>query len=372
MLTAALLITAGLAALFQGGDALVLGAGRLARRFGVSPLVIGLTVVAFATSAPELAVSLIAAWEGTPALAVGNVLGSNIFNVLIAVGAVALITPIAVQPTLYRREIPFCLAVTLLALFFSWTGGGLGRLEGALLTLLLAGFLSMVVYQSLGAARVLADMDDEDDDEDVERDTGAAALVVIGAVGATAVGWDSEGAIRLLLALAAVATFGLAVFAEQRRGNLINLTAIGLGLLLLVLGSDALVDGCTTIAQAFGVSEAVIGLTVVAIGTSAPELATALVAARRGQDDIAVGNALGSNLFNLLAVLGLTALIKPIPVDPRFLGLDGWIAVGAVIILVPSAYLGARISRTMGAAFVGLWVIYTGWLIIQETARIQG
>ncbi|MCB9794158.1 MAG: calcium/sodium antiporter [Alphaproteobacteria bacterium] len=372
MLTAALLIVAGLAALFQGGDALVLGASRVARRFGVSPLVVGLTVVAFATSAPELAVSLIAAWEGTPDIAVGNVLGSNIFNIWMAVGLVALIAPIAVQPTLFRREVPLCIGATLLVMVFSATDGQIGRIEGAALATLLLGFLTVVVLQALAIARRVLDDEPDEDDDEVERDTGAAVLVLFGALAAAIIG-AGEGSVflRVGLAVTAAATWLLTgVAAAKPDSNAVSGSAIFLGLGMLIVGSDALVEGCTAVATAMGVSEAVIGLTVVAIGTSAPELATGLQAVRKGQDDIAVGNALGSNLFNLLAVLGVTALVKPIQVDPRFLHEDAWVALAAVVALFPAILLDNKVTRRLGLAYVGAWSLYTAWLVAQELGVI--
>jgi cation:H+ antiporter len=306
----------GLAGLSLGAEWLVRGAGRLARRLGVSSLIVGLTVVAFGTSAPELVVSAFAAGRGQGDVAVGNVIGSNIFNILAILGVTALIFPIAVRATLIRRELPFMVLATVLLPILAWDGV-LSRGDGAVLFAGFAAYLGLMLWlaRTSGGESVLAGVD-----EDV---LGAAdpARVSIGR----------------------------------------NVAFILIGLVGLVLGARMLVDASVVFARAAGMSELVIGLTVVAAGTSLPELATSVVAALRRESDIAIGNVIGSNIFNLLAVLGLAGLIHPLTFAPALFRLELPVMIGASFALLPLAMTEGRIARWEGAA---LLAAYAGFMIL--------
>ena len=298
-----LLFFIGLIGLFLGGEALVRGASAIARRAGMSPLLIGLTIVGFGTSAPELLVSVQAALAGQPAIAIGNALGSSVANILLILGVAAVIAPLAVPFRALRRDLGFMLLASA-AIWVMLADGTVSRPEGALLLAGLAAFLVTAIRTSEPAT-----------------DTGSTPLVPL---------WQS---IAMTLA----------------------------GLVLLVIGARLLVDAATEIARAFGISEAVIGLTIVAIGTSLPELATSVIAAIRRQTDIAVGNVVGSNIFNIFGILGTTALIAPIPADPRFVTTDmPWVAATAVGLTLVAALLG-RVPRLLG---LGLLVIYAGYIAL--------
>ena len=297
-----IIFTLGLFALFFGGEFIVRGAVGIAQRFHVPPLVIGLTIVGFGTSAPELLVSLQAALAGTPAIAVGNVVGSNIANILLILGVSAVITPVALVLSRLRRDFAVMIGATVLLWALVW-GGMLARVEGLVLVALLVSYLALCLRQKAEAPA---------------EGTHVAPL------------W-------LSVAL-----------------------AIG-GLITLMLGARFLVDSAVQIARAFEVSEAVIGLTIVAIGTSLPELATSIVAALRKQSDIAVGNILGSNIFNTLGILGVTALVTPIPVEPRFQGLDMGLALVSALLLLALAAGPGRISRAAGG---GLLLAYLAYLAL--------
>lgn len=297
-------VVAGLAVLVLAGDALVRGAVNLSLRMGIPPLVVGLTIVAFGTSAPELIVSVQAVLRDAPALALGNVVGSNIANILLVMGIPALIAVVAVDREI-SRDFVIMLAATGLFIALAW-GGVFGPVQGAIL---LAGLALMLGDCWLRARRARA---------------GAVALE--GAEPGLP-GW------RIGLLLAA-------------------------GLVGLPLGADLLVDGSVSIARGLGVSEAVIGLTLVAVGTSLPELATTVVAAIRRQGGVALGNVLGSNIFNLLGIIGIASLVGPIPVPEIMLTRDLWVMLAASVL--PAVYLIARqgIGRMGGVAFLALYAAY--------------
>ncbi|MFD0860034.1 calcium/sodium antiporter [Roseovarius aquimarinus] len=297
-----LYVALGLLGLFLGGDALVRGSVGLARRMAISPLVIGLTVVGFGTSTPELLVSVDAALRGVPDVALGNVVGSNIANVLLIVGATALIWPIAVAGATLRRDTAVMVAAAL-ALVPIFALGEVGRLAGACLFAALVGYLVWAYLQPGDAAPDEADLA------------------------------PPMAAPRALLWL-------------------------GGGLAVLMLGARFLVTGAVAIAEDFGLSEAFIGLTIVAVGTSLPELATSVVAAVRRQSAIAIGNVIGSNIFNVLGILGVTAVIAPIPVAPRFLGFDLPVMIGVSLLLTALLLLRASVGRIMGAAMLGGYAAY--------------
>ncbi len=318
-----LLIT-GLVLLVLGAELLVRSASRLAAAVGISPLVIGLTVVAFGTSAPEMSVSTVASLTGQTNLAVGNVIGSNIFNVLCILGLSALITPLTVSQQLIRLDVPLMIAVSGVVILFS-LNGSISRTEGFLL------FSGIIIYTVLVIRH--SRREDRKILNENSRPKTARALSVS----------------RLL----------------------IDGSWILAGLGLLILGSKWLVAGATAIAQQLGVSDLVIGLTIVAAGTSMPELATSLVASIRGERDIAVGNVIGSNLFNLLAVLGLAGIVSPdgIAVLPQSLKLDLPVMLLTAVACLPVFFTGGRISRKEGALFLGGYLAYTAWLILSAAPQ---
>lgn len=303
----------GLALLVLGGEWLVAGASRLATRFGVKPLVVGLTVVALGTSAPEMVVTISAAWKGGPAgnLALGNIVGSNIFNVLVILGLCAVIAPLLVQRGMLHLELPLLVFVSLLAL---WLGrdGLYSRGEGALLFAILLVYLAVLLWQARRAG----------------PDAGAA--------------------------LAATGHPGLAVL------------RIIAGLVLLVLGARWLVAGAVSIAELIGLSETVIGLTILAAGTSLPEVATSVMATMRGERDIAVGNIIGSSLFNLCAVLGLAAMVAPAGVvaPASIRAFDGPVMFAVALLCVPVFLSGQRIARWEGVLLLGYYIAYVAYLLL--------
>jgi cation:H+ antiporter len=301
-----LLFVAGLAGLFVGGELLIRGAVALARHFDVPPLVIGLTIVGFGTSSPELLVSVRAAWSGAPDIAIGNVLGSNIANILLILGLSAAIAPVRMPFAALRRDLAVMLGATA-ALWLMLTGGWVGRVEGLALLAGLGAYLWLCFATSKEA---------------VAAEAPAVRQLPLPVSGAL----------------------------------------VAAGLVGLMIGARLLVDSATDIARALGLSEAVIGLTIVAIGTSLPELATSLMAARRGHSEIALGNVIGSNIFNILGILGLTALITPIPVDPRFTGLDTALALAVAVAPAAIALLRGRLGRRTGLTFLGLYGLYVVWL----------
>ena len=312
---------AGLVLLALGAELLVRGASRLALTFGISPLVVGLTVVAFGTGSPELAVSLQSGLAGQGGLAIGNVIGSNIFNVLIVLGVSALLIPLTVTPQVIRQEIPFMVGVSLLlwGLVFD---GHLGRWESALLLALLVIYTVFLIWQSRRA-------------QIKERREFAEALPP-----PAAPAWDRHWSVQVLLIVA--------------------------GLVLLVLGARWLVQGAVAFATYLGVSKLVIGLTIVAVGTSLPEIATSVIAAVRGERDMAVGNVIGSNIFNILGVLGITGLVTPVglTVAPGVLGFGILVMLAAAIACLPVAFTGRVIARWEGGLFLFYFAAYTAYLFL--------
>jgi cation:H+ antiporter len=322
MLLDTLLVLLGLGLLLGGGDALVRGAVALAGRLGVAPVLIGLTVVAFGTSAPELVVNLLAAWRGSPDLGFGNVVGSNIANIGLILGASALVTPALVHGTLVRRDIPLLVlvsGVTLLLGTVPFLGEGFSRGDGVALLLLFAVFLLLALRQGLN-----------------ERALNRRALAESPGLG-PGPGRDATPAGGRILLL------------------------IGLGLGGLILGGELTVQGATGLATDFGVAEAVIGLTLVAVGTSLPELATSILAARRGQAEVAVGNVVGSNLFNLLFVWGATVTLAPARLPARGEA-DLGILLGFAVALFLLVRWRPRIGRGAGGLFLLAYVSYVVWL----------
>ena len=304
----------GLGVLTFGADLLVRGGASLALRLGLTPLVIGLTVIAFGTSSPELAVSLQAATAGNGAISVGNVIGSNICNIALILGLCSLITPVSTTRQVVRREVPLMLVVTLLASGFL-LNGVVSRVEGVILCISLVAYVAFTVWQA-------------------RRDKAAEAA---------AAGDDLP----------------------PKKSLPLSLVFIVAGLAGLVWGADRFVLGAVTIAEAWGLSPVVIGLTIVAVGTSLPELATSLVAAIRKESDMAVGNIVGSNVFNLLCILGITAAISPIVV-PELSLIDLGVMVIVSVALWPLAATGGRINRWEGVALLAAYAGYTAWLVLQS------
>jgi cation:H+ antiporter len=313
-----LFLSGGLVALVAGAEALVRGASKLALAFGISPLVVGLTVVAFGTSSPEVAVALGAVIDGKVDLALGNVVGSNIFNVLFILGVSALVTPLLVAQQLIRQEVPMMIGISLL-LFVLALDGGIGRVDGLVLVTILVAYTVFLIRQSRRANQGLRD---EAVSEVTRMTTG---------------GWDDN----------LVAQLGL--------------VAGGLG--MLVLGADWFVEGAIRIARSLGISELVIGLTIVAAGTSMPEVATSLLAAARGERDIAVGNVVGSNIFNILGCLGISAVVAPsgLTVAESMMAFDIPAMIAVAIACLPIFFSGNTISRWEGWVFLGYYLAYTAY-----------
>ncbi|MDI3514034.1 MAG: calcium/sodium antiporter [Gammaproteobacteria bacterium] len=319
MLQQVLMFVLGLVTLVIGADVLVRGASRLAVSFGVSPLVVGLTVVAFGTSAPEMAVSVGSALAGSPDLAIGNVVGSNIANVLLILGISALITPLLVDEQIIRQEIPIMIGASALLVVMA-LDGHIGLVESIALFALVIAYTVFLVLQSRRASKAVQD----------EFETGIPTST-----------WDRHWAVQLAL--------------------------IAVGLVMLVVGADWLVDAAVSFARAFGVSDLVIGLTVVAVGTSMPEIATSIVAAMRGQRDIAVGNVVGSNVFNILAVLGAAGIASGagLPVSEAARNFDLWVMLAVAFACLPIMITGREIARWEGGVFLAYYAAYTAWLVLQ-------
>jgi cation:H+ antiporter len=309
----------GVVALVGGADSLVRGAARIAARTGLSAVVIGLTVVAFGTSAPELAVSIGAAINDSSDIALGNVIGSNIANILLVLGLSAVAGGgLFVAFRIVRTDVPIMIGLSV-ALLVLGIDGSIGRIDGAIFVVALIAYVTWTVTSTRREASDTSDLDHDGVSDSVELDDQSTPL------------W------RDLLAVLA-------------------------GLVLLVVGAQMLVAAATDIAEAFGVSELVIGLTVVAIGTSLPELATSVVAAARGQRDLAVGNAIGSNLFNILAVIGIASLVSPIRVSDGALGFDLPFMLAVAVACLPMFVNGFELKRWEGGLFVAYYVAYLVWL----------
>ncbi len=301
------LILAGFLLLVAGGEVLVRGAVALAARLGISPLLVGLTVVGFGTSTPELVTSLDAAFAGAPGIAVGNVIGSNTANILLILGVAAMLAPISVDRAAFLRDGGVAMAAALAALAVV-LAGALSRPAGALLVLGLLGYIAFAWWRE----RI-----SPDGPMDVKLHSPAVSVAL----------------------------------------------ALG-GIALTVLGARFLVSGATDLAAAWGVPEAVIGVSIVAVGTSLPELATAVVAAMRKQGDIAFGNIVGSNIYNVLGILGVTALVKPIPVPAEIAAFDIWVMLAASVALTVVAATGWRITRAEGAALLAAYAAYCTVLFV--------
>lgn len=320
-LAATAILIVGLIALTLGGDWLVRTASRISQAFGVPPLVIGLTVVAFGTSAPEFGVSLNSAWRGDTELALGNVLGSNIFNVLFILGISALITPLTVAHQLIRIDVPLMIFATALTLFLGWDGN-LNTSDGVILFSCLITYLIWLAYDQIRSGGSSS----HDFESELSSDNGP--LGVRGALMQVGIG---------LAALAALA-----------------------------IGSRFFVDGAVAIARLLEIDELVIGLTIVAVGTSLPEIATSVMASIRGERDMAVGNVVGSNLFNILGVLGLTSIVSSdgVPVSDAAKTMDIPVALLVAIACFPIFFSWRKVFRWEGALFLGYYIAYITHLLL--------
>lgn len=322
------LFVAGLAALVFGASLLVRGAGKLALSFGISPLVVGLTIVAFGTSAPEVGVSVSAVLAGKADMAVGNVVGSNIFNVLFILGISALIVPLVVNRQLIRQEVPIMIGLSVLMAMLA-LDGRIQAWEGGLLLAILVAYTTFLVVQSRRANSAEAQGSASQPPLDDELTPPAPT------------DWDAKLPAQLALIVA--------------------------GLALLVLGSDWLVTAAIAFAKALGVSDVVIALTIVAAGTSMPEVATSVTAALKGERDMAVGNVVGSNTFNILGCLGLSGLVAGsggLVVAPSVLAFDMWVMLAVALACLPVFLTGGEIARWEGGVFTGYYVAYVGYLIL--------
>jgi cation:H+ antiporter len=313
-------LVAGLALLVLGAELLVRKASQIAARLRVPALVVGLTVVAFGTSAPELAVSTMASLDGQPELALGNVIGSNIYNVLLILGASALVTPLLITAQLVRIDVPIMIGVSVLSLLLA-LDGSIGRVDGCVL---IAGLIAYTTFQVVQGRR------------------SAAAATAAAAGEATVPGSTSSDLLILL--------FGFA---------------------LLVGGSRLFLNGAIEVAQSMGVSDLVIGLTIVAAGTSLPETATSIVAALRGERDIAVGNAVGSNVFNIMGVLGVASVVSPIGIGvaPSSIYFDFPVMIAVAFSCLPVFFFNNTIARWQGAVFVTYYVAYVAYLILDAQSH---
>ena len=321
MIASVFFLILGLLLLVKGADLFVDGASSIAKRLRIPSLIIGLTIVAFGTSAPELAVSVTAALKGSNDIALGNVVGSNIFNLLVVIGVSAMICPLAVEKSMIKKDYPLSIGATLLLgllVMDQFLGKkdamSLSRLDGIIL---LAGF-ALFMYLTIreGLAKRKEQLQSQEEEIPVKYSLPVSILLSVA------------------------------------------------GLLGIIFGGDMTVNSAKEIARAFGLSEALIGLTIVAIGTSLPELVTSVVASKKGESDIALGNAVGSNLFNILFILGVSSTILPMSVSPTYLYDIGFLLVVSLLVFIPVA-AKQKISRGTGAAMTGAYILYTIYLIMR-------
>ncbi len=311
-----LLFMVGLVLLYFGAEYLVAGSSAVALRLGITPLIVGLTVVAFGTSAPELLVCLMAAFQGTDDISVGNILGSNIANIALILGCASLVRPIEVHVQAVRREFPVMVVASVMLVLVCFDGT-ITRLEGGILAVCMVFYLLFAFFRAT-----------KDDDVDVE-------------------GLDELEE------------------ADPEAPAVADIAKIAGGIVGLAGGAYLMVDSATTIAKGIGIPELVIGITVVAFGTSLPELATSLVAAYRNESDISVGNVIGSNIFNIFLVVGLTAIVMPIAVGAYAIDVDMWVMLGVAIGIWPILRSGHRVARLEGALMVAFYVGYVVYLFIR-------
>lgn len=316
------LVALGILLLVAGGEALLRGAVSLATLLRLTPAIIGLTVVAAGTSVPELAVTAIAAFQGEAEIAIANVVGSNIFNIAVIVGLCAVFHPLAIMGNTIKLEYPVLALVTLLCVALCYDGM-ISRLEGVLFLAVYIGFTAYMVRlvrQQVTAEEV---RDLREEVSELQTEHGHPRL------------W-------------------------------VSLALVSLGVVLLAGGAQATVTGATGLARLLGMSERVIGLTIVSAGTGLPEVMASLVSSIRGRSDIAIGNVIGSNLFNILGTLGLTAVVAPLPVPPALIHSDGWWMLGVTVLLLPIIYSGLRVSRGEGALLLTIYAVYIGLLLSSQ------
>lgn len=314
-----LLLIVGGAILIGGGEILVRGAAALARSLGVSTMIIGLTVVAYGTSAPELAVSVTAAYSGKPAICAGNVVGSNILNILLVLGATALVFPLAATAAFLRREVPIMVAISLVFMIMAWDGV-VSRIDAGILLVMLLAYTFMIIRIARGEKKAVVQEYEEEQKESF----------------------------------------------PPTRSALLNVVLIIVGLAMLTGGSDLFLKGAVGLAQAFGISDAMIGLTLVALGTSLPELAACLIAAYRKHADICLGNIIGSCIYNLAAIAGISGALVPLPFESEMIRFHIPVMVGAAVILWPMLNRGKAISRLDGGLLLTCYLAYMGWTISQN------
>lgn len=317
---AVLAIVVGLGLLVWSADRFVEGAASTARYFGMPPLLVGMVIVGMGTSAPEMTVSVLAASQGSPGIALGNAYGSNITNIALILGLTALISPIIVHSQVVRKELPILMGVTLLAAWQLWDGE-VGRADAIVLLLVFAALMAWTIWQGMRSKR-------DSLGQEIEAELS-----------------EHEMPIRHALMWTVI------------------------GLVVLIISSRLLVWGAVDIAQSLGVSDMIIGLTIVAVGTSLPELASSVIAARKGEHDIALGNIIGSNLFNTLAVVGLAGVIHPMAVDAEVFSRDILVMIGLTFLLFVMAYAfnkqrSGRINRIEGGLLMLCYVSYTSYLIV--------
>ena len=347
------LLVLGVIIVLKGADWLTDGAVNIATRFGVSQMVIGLTIVAMGTSMPEFCVSMVSALKGTPDLAVGNVVGSNTLNTLLIVGCSALVAPIMVKRSSVKRDIPFAVVASLLMLLFC-LDGAIGRVDAAVL---FAGFC-LFMFVTLKYAKT--------------TEGPAAAVATSGAATTTGISEastsqasSSEASSSETSAPEASSSETSAQEASQASGTSILKAVVMLvvGLLCLIAGSNMFVDNASFVASSLGVSDAVIGLTIVAGGTSMPELATSMVSAKKGNSDIAIGNVIGSNVFNILMIIGITGLVKPMHIA-GITTLDLIMMLASMLLMWFFCRTTYKVKRWEGAVLTIIYLAYLTWLIM--------
>lgn len=319
-----LLLLAGFVLLIKGADFFVVGASRIAQKFGIPEIVIGLTIVAFGTSAPEAAISISAAVQGNTGIAIGNILGSNILNILIILGLTACIANLPVAKSTIKYEIPFVIFVSAVLLALAASSGQLSLFAGIVLWILFIAFFIYLIIISKKEKGESASQAEEQEIREIRKKGGVKEVLV-----------------------ALVLTLG--------------------GLAAVVVGSNLAIDGATYIAKFFGMSDRLIGLTIVALGTSLPELVTSVTAARKGNTDIAIGNIVGSNIFNILFVLGTTALIAPIPFESKFI-VDGIVCIGSsVMLFLLVLNKDRKLKRSGGVLMLFTYALYFIYLLLSQS-----
>ncbi|MDE6275771.1 MAG: calcium/sodium antiporter [Clostridia bacterium] len=325
------LLIVGFVMLIKGADWFVDGASMIAKKFGIPQIVIGLTIVAFGTSAPEAAISITSAVKGSAGLAIGNILGSNIMNIFLILGLCALFTPLAVQKNTLYIEIPFVVVISSALMIMGVIGKQLGWIDGLIMWLFFIAFFVYLIMISKKDKNAMPDLQEGEKSQEQEEEK------------------------------------------PQKKGVQIAkmLGKLAVGIALVILGSQAVVNGATTIASGFGMSESLIGLTIVAFGTSLPELVTSLTAARKGEADLAIGNIVGSNIFNILFVLGTSSLISKIAYDTNWITgfmIDNVMAIVAAVVLFLCILLtkDKKLKRAGGATMLVIYAGYFAWIVAKD------